>query len=335
MKKLLTTFLLLCSFSNTALASLPYLDNISQPYRQAAETFIFNFTSDAELAAASDMQYSTAAGRETVVVPASKNTPAINLYIYRPQQKSSLQTPVIYYTHGGGYLFRKALDYTNRYQQLAENTGATVITPEYRLSTEAPFPAALEDAYAGLRYVNENSSTLNVDDSRIILMGDSAGGGLAASLALYNKTHDNIHLSGQVLIYPMLDYRTGTKLSPYNSPQTGHIAWNRPTNAFAWKKLRGDQKISKNMLQYFSPAVADNLGDLPPTLIYVGGLDLFVNEDIAYANKLIEAGNDTTLYVVPGLYHAFDIAVPQAQATQEFWQRVYEASRQMLFTTID
>lgn len=330
MKKLLTTFVLLCSVSSTALASIPYLDNVSQPYRQAAETFIFNFTSDAELAAAANMQQSTAAGRETVVVPAGKNTPAINLYIYRPQQKSSLQTPVIYYTHGGGYLFRKALDYTNRYQQLADSTGAAVITPEYRLSTEAPFPAALEDAYTGLRYVNENSDTLNVDGSKIILMGDSAGGGLAASLALYNKSHDNIHLSGQVLIYPMLDYRTGTELSPYNSPQTGHIAWNRPTNAFAWEKLRGQQKITKEMLPYFSPALAEDLSNLPPALIYVGGLDLFVNEDIDYANKLVEAGNATTVYVVPGLYHAFDIAVPDAHESREFWQRVYEASQHML-----
>lgn len=330
MKKLLTTFLLLCSFTSIAAAEIPYLDKVQPAYQQAAETFVFNFTSDAELAAAADMQQSTAAGRETIVIPAANDIPALTMYIYRPQQQAASLQPAIYYTHGGGFLFRKELDFTDRYQQLADNTGAIVVTPRYRLSTEAPFPAALEDAYAGLCYLKQNAAQLKIDDSRIMLMGGSAGGGLAASLALYNRDHANIPLCGQILIYPMLDYRTATDKSPYNSISTGHIGWNRPTNAFAWKKLRGNQEISKNMLQYFSPALANNLSDLPPALIYVGGLDLFVNEDIAYANKLIEAGNDTTLYVVPGLYHAFDIAVPQAQATQEFWQRVYEASRHML-----
>ena len=84
------------------------------------------------------------------------------------------------------------------------------------------------------------------------------------------------------------------------------------------------------MLQYYSPAMADNLNNLPPALIYVGSLDLFVNEDIDYANRLIEAGNATNLYVASGLYHAFENAAPQAKSSKEFWLRVYEASRSML-----
>lgn len=331
MKKLLTSFLLLCTLTGiTAAAEIPCLDKVQQPYRQAAETFLFNYTSDADLAAASAMQQTTAIGRETVVVPATEAAPAINLYIYRPQQAASDAVPVIYYTHGGGFLFRKALDNTERYQQLADKTGAAVITPCYRLSTEAPFPAALEDAYTGLKYIRQKAAQLKLDGSKIMLMGDSAGGGLAASLALYNRSHDAIPLCGQVLIYPMLDCRTGTEQSPYNSPCTGHICWNRPTNVFAWEKLRGGQPISSDMMTYFSPSLAKDLGKLPPALIYVGGLDLFVNEDIDYANRLIEAGNATTLYVEPGLYHAFESAVPEAQSSREFWRRVYEASRSML-----
>lgn len=330
MKKLLIT-LLLCNFTTPATAAeIPYLDKVQPPYRQAAETYLFNFTSDSELAAAAAMQQSTARGRETVIVPASANAPATELYVYRPQKAAAQVLPAVYYTHGGGFLFRKALDYTDRYQNLADNINAVVITPRYRLSTEAPFPAALTDAYNGLRYIKNNAVQLKIDSSRIMLMGDSAGGGLAASLALYNRSHDAIPLCGQVLIYPMLDYRTGTAQSPYNSLYTGHICWNRPTNVFAWAKLRGGQKISSSMLQYFSPAMADDLSNLPPSMIYVGSLDLFVNEDIDYANRLTEAGNAATLYVVPGLYHAFENAVPQAAPSKEFWQRVYEASRSML-----
>lgn len=331
MKKLIISLLLLCNFiSGAAAAEIPYLDKVQPPYRQAAETFLFNFTSDSELAAASFLQQSTADGRETAIVPATADRPATELYIYRPQKASARLLPAIYYTHGGGFLFRKALDYTDRYQSLADNVNAVVITPRYRLSTEAPFPAALNDAYAGLRYITQNAEKLEINSRKIMLMGDSAGGGLAASLALYNRSHDAIPLCGQVLIYPMLDYRTGTAQSPYNNIYAGHICWNRPTNIFAWKKLCGGQKINNSMLQYFSPAMAEDLSNLPPSMIYVGSLDLFVNEDIDYANKLTEAGNSVTLYVVPGLYHAFENAVPQAESSREFWRRVYAASRSML-----
>lgn len=331
MNKILITLLLLCSFTLTAAAAdIPYLDKVQPPYRQAAETFLFNFTSDQELKAASSLQQSTASGRETIIVPATADTPATKLYIYRPKKPAAKLLPAVYYTHGGGFLFRKALDYTERYQNLADNINAIIITPRYRLSTEAPFPAALNDAYNGLRYIRQNADQLKIDSSRIMLMGDSAGGGLAASLALYNRSHDAIPLRGQVLIYPMLDYRTGTSASPYNSIYTGNICWNRPTNVFAWEKLRGGRRINSDMLQYYSPAMADNLNNLPPALIYVGSLDLFVNEDIDYANRLIEAGNATNLYVVSGLYHAFENAAPQAKSSKEFWLRVYEASRSML-----
>lgn len=329
MRKLLILLLLLCNFTITY-ASVPYIDKVHPDYRQVAQTFTFHFTSDNDVAAAADLQVSKAQGRETVFVPAAATTPEIPLYIYRPSKTADKKLPVIYYSHGGGFLFRLALDHTARYQNLADQTGAIIVTPQYRLSTEAPFPAALEDAYAGLRYIYKNASALQIDSSRILLMGDSAGGGLSASLALYNRDNDQIPLRGQVLIYPMLDYRTGTPSSPYQNSYNGYICWDRPTNAFAWNKLKGHQKIPEQQLNYFSPALAEDLSDLPPALIYVGSIDLFVNEDIDYANKLIASGNDTTLHVVPGLYHAFDIVVPDAQPTLDFWQAIYAYSRQAL-----
>ncbi len=332
MKKFLTLLCLFISLTITAQASdNSYLDKVLPDYRQAAANYIFNYTSDAELAKApAFMQQTTAQGRETITAPAVKGGAAVTMYVYRPQNANGKPLPVIYYSHGGGYLFRKALDNTARYQNLADGTGAAVITVDYRLSTEAPFPAALTDAYNGLLYIRQNAQNLGVDGENIILMGDSAGGGLSAALALYNRDNANIPLKGQVLIYPMLDYRTGTEASPYNAKYTGQICWNRPTNVYAWDKLRGGQNISAEMLPYFSPAMAQDLSNLPPALIYVGGLDLFVNEDLAYANKLIECGINTTLYVVPGLYHAFENAVPQAEQSQLFWQRVYNFSAEQL-----
>lgn len=331
MKKLIAICLLALNLCASALAAeIPHLDRVQPEYRDAAESFLFHFTSDEALAAVPAMQQTNAPGRERVVVPADGADPAVTLYIFRPQGADNEPLPVIYYSHGGGFLFRGALDNVARYQNLADNTGAAVITVDYRLSTEAPFPAAVIDAYNGLLYVNENAAALGLDGGKIILMGDSAGGGLSASLALYNRDNANVPLQGQVLIYPMLDYRTGTEQSPYDDEYTGHICWDRPTNVFAWQKLRGGQQFSGAQLGYFSPAMAEDLTELPPALIYVGALDLFANEDIAYANRLVEAGNATTLYVVPGLYHAFEVAVPDAEQSKIFWQRIYEASQQML-----
>lgn len=331
MKKLLVLLLALFNFTVTALAAeIPYLDRVQPEYRAAAENFMFLYTSDADLEAAKAMQQTTAQGRETVTVPAKGGEAAVTMYVFRPQNADSDKLPVIYYSHGGGYLFRKAMDYTARYQSLADNTGAAVITPDYRLSTEAPFPAALNDAYNGLLYIKQNAQSLGLDGDNIVIMGDSAGGGLSASLALYNRDNANIPLKAQVLIYPMLDYRTGSDESPYSDEYTGHICWLRPTNVFAWEKLRGGQDISSKMLPYFSPAMADDLTNLPPALIYVGSLDLFANEDIAYAGKLVEDGNAVTMRVVPGLYHAFENANPNAQATHDFWQTVYSYTKAKL-----
>lgn len=252
------------------------------------------------------------------------------LYIYRPAKSSKAKLPVVYYAHGGGYLFRISLDDRERYQNIANALNAAVITPRYRLSVEAPFPAALEDAYSGLMYVKENADKLGLDAGRIILMGDSAGGNLAASLALYNRDNANIPIKGQVLIYPMLDYRTATESSPYHAQQTGYICWPRSSNKYAWEVLRGRQTLIGKMLGYYSPTFAEDFANLPPAFIYVGGLDLFVNEDIDYAAKLTEANVDTELHVIPGLYHAFEIAAPEARQSKIFWQRVYAFSAEKL-----
>ena len=128
----------------------------------------------------------------------------------------------------------------------------------------------------------------------------------------------------------MLDYRTATENSPYHTQQTGHICWPRSSNKYAWEVLRGGQNLSGKMLGYYSPTFAEDFANLPPAFIYVGGLDLFVNEDIDYAAKLTEANVDTELHVIPGLYHAFEIAAPEAGQSKIFWQRVYAFSAEKL-----
>lgn len=327
MKKLLALLLVLFNLTASALAAdIPYLDRVQPEYRDAAQGYVIDVSSYAQVdkrnnsfvPAPSDIE------RETIYAENIYEHNQIPMYIYRPANAGNKPLPVVYYSHGGGYLFRISLEARDRYQNIADATGAAVVTPKYRLSVEAPFPAALTDTYSGLLYIKQNAKTLGLDGDKIVLMGDSAGGGLSASLALYNRDNANIPLKGQALIYPMLDYRTATDASPYTTKQTGYICWPRTSNVFAWQVLRGGQTIGEDMMPYFSPAMAQDVSSLPPALIYVGGLDLFVNEDIAYAGKLADANVDTELHVIPGLYHAFEIANPNGAASHEFWQCVYD-----------
>lgn len=117
---------------------------------------------------------------------------------------------------------------------------------------EASFPAALEDAYKGLKFVKTSGANYGLNTDKIIIMGDSAGGGLTAALALYNRDHDNLKLNGQILIYPMLDSRTGSKDDIYNAPYTGQVCWDRETNAFAWKNWPVTKRFLKNASILFS-----------------------------------------------------------------------------------
>lgn len=334
MKRLfIKCILLLCIIFKLQATEIKTIDKVDKDYQEAAYSFmIHNYTSDADLEKIAKLEIPeipVESKPETVLVQGKEEKINIPLYIYRPKNSENKKLPVLYYFHGGGFLLRLALNNYQSYQNLADNLNVAVVVPKYRLSTEAPFPAALDDVYNGLIYLKEEGKKLSLDSDKIILMGDSAGGGLSASLALYNRDNANIKILGQILIYPMLDSRTGSEDSLYNAPFTGEIAWNAQTNKFAWEKLRDNKKISTEMLPYFSPSQAQNLKNLPPAFIYVGGLDLFVNEDLEYANRLIQAGITTEFHLVPGLYHVFDLANPEAQQSKELWNKVYKAAAHM------
>ncbi len=313
-------------------AEIPFIEKIDPAYRDGAQTMMYQYTSDEAVRAAQeafDALPPQLPEPETVLAPGAEPGLTVPLYVYRPEKIEQGPLPVVYYSHGGGYLLRRVLGARSGFQAMADRMGAIVITPKYRLSVEEPFPAALLDVYAGLQYVAAHGQELGMDTSRIILMGDSAGGGLSASLALYNRDHDNIPLKGQILIYPMLDYRTGTKDSVYHAPYTGVVCWTRESNAYAWERLRGGQTIDPEWMPYFSPSMAKDLSGLPPVMIYTGDLDLFVNEDLDYANRLIEAGVSTEVHVIPGLYHAFDSANKEAAPTAAFIKETTETAKDM------
>ncbi len=270
----------------------------------------------------------------TIDVGDGKNK--LNLYVFRPAKyKNGEKTPVIYFIHGGGYHFGTTGMDESKIQGVADSVNATVVSADYTLSLDPSYryPIELEEVYAGLLYVYEHADELNVDKDNLVIEGESAGGGLTARLALYNKDKGKVPLKGQVLIYPMLDYRTGGKDDIYNNEFVGEYIWTKENNVFGWGKLIEGQenKLTDDEMIYFSPATAtvEQLKGLPQTFMIVGSLDLFCDEDISYAQKLMQAGIYTELHVEPGVPHAYEYLEGTPQ-TERFYKLRNNATAQML-----
>jgi acetyl esterase/lipase len=228
--------------------------------------------------------------------------------VYRPRELTG-PLPTIVDMHGGGYVAGAAHFGGARNMALANDLGCMIVSVDYRLAPEAPFPAGLDDCYSVLEWVHAEAEALGVDRTRIALTGDSAGGGLAAALALMARDRGEVPLVAQILTYPMLDDRTAsvTKTSPF----VGEYMWTPESNCFGWECYLGAPAGSASS-PYAAPARATDLAGLPPTLIAVGQLDLFVAEDIDYARRLIDAGVPTELHVYSGAFHGFDAVATSA-----------------------
>ena len=250
---------------------------------------------------------------EKLSVDGAQGEGKLNLYVFRPENAEDDEvTPVIYYIHGGGYQFGNTGMFEGGIQDIADASHATVVSVDYTLTKDSSYkyPMELEDAYAGLLYVYEHADELNVDPDNIVIEGESAGGGLTARLALYNRDKGEVPLKGQILIYPMLDYRTGGEEDIYNNEYAGEFVWTKENNRSGWADLFAgqDEEIPEEEMIYFSPATAtvEQLKGLPETFMIVGSLDLFCDEDMDYAQKLMEAGIFTELHVEPGVPHAYE-----------------------------
>ena len=187
--------------------------------------------------------------------------------------------------------------------ELVSKTGVPVASVEYRLAPEHPHPTLVEDCYTGLTWFQTNAKELNVDSTRIAIMGESAGGGLAAAITLMARDRKfTPPLAKQILIYPMLDDRTtvpDTNIQPF-------AIYTYEENHANWKALLGDAAGTDDVSPYAAPARAKDLSNLPPAFIDVGQLDIFLYEDMEYANRLSQAGTDVEFHLRQGCPHGFD-----------------------------
>jgi acetyl esterase/lipase len=232
--------------------------------------------------------------------------------------------PALYYIHGGGMISGSSRDVLGELLDLADPVGAAVVSVEYRLAPETPHPGPVEDCYAGLVWTAEHAGEVGIDEQRLVLIGGSAGGGIAAALALLARDRGGPVLAGQLLIEPMLDDRNDT-------PSVHQMAelpiWNRAANEVGWTALLGDARGGPDVSPYAAPARAEDLSGLPPAFIDVGSADTFRDEDVTYASRIWQAGGVAELHVWPGGFHGFDGIAPQAAlsraavATRVDWLR--------------
>jgi acetyl esterase/lipase len=248
-------------------------------------------------------------------IPGPAGAPDVRIVIAdtAPEQKGK---PVLLHLHGGGYVVGAPMAFVPGVLRYAKPSGCVVVSVDYRLAPETKFPGSLNDNYAALLWVYRNADELGIDPKRIAIAGESAGGGHAAALAIHARDRNEVPVLFQLLIYPMLDDRTGsTRAVP---PSIGQIGWGAGSNRFGWTSLLGVPAGSVKVPYGASPARVENLAGLPPAFIGVGAIDLFVDEDIGYARRLIDAAVPTELLVVPGAYHAFDLMVPEARVSKAF-----------------
>jgi acetyl esterase/lipase len=201
-------------------------------------------------------------------------------------------------------------------QGIATDCHCVVVSVDYRLAPETRYPGSLEDNYAALKWVHAHAAELGIDPNRIAVGGASAGGYHAASLAIQARDRNEVPIVFQLLVYPALDDRTGsTNPAP---PAIGNFMWNASANRLAWSALLGVPAGSSLVPAGAVPARAASVAGLPPAWIGAGSLDLFVEEDMEYARRLVHAGVATELMVVPGAFHGFDLVVPDAEVSRRF-----------------
>ena len=237
----------------------------------------------------------------------------IDLLILRPitNAKPKTKTPGILWIHGGGYVTGMAgMIYMSRAIHLVKKYGAVVVTPEYRLSKEAPYPAALEDCYAALEYLYTHSDELGVNSSQLMVGGESAGGGLTAALCMYARDKGEINIAYQMPLYPMIDNEDTDSSRDNHAP-----VWNTKRNQKAWKAYLRD--IHGEIPPYAAPARQTDYSNLPPAYTFVGDIEPFYCETLTFVENLQKAGVEAKVDVYPGCFHAFDMLLPFLKVSKQ------------------
>ncbi len=299
------------------LAGLPLLDLSDIP--TARVTML-----ERRATAAADAQPSPTVVRQDHLVPGLNGAPDVLVRHYRPTRQSG-PLPCLYWIHGGGHMLGEVGQDDLVMDHVVDTVGCAAVSVDWRRAPEHPFPAPMDDCYAGLAWTYQQAAELGVDPERIAIGGASSGGGSAAGLALLARDLGDIPVCFQLLIYPMLDDRN---ITPASMTLTDPRVWNRAANLAGWQAYVGDAAGTDRVSPYAAPARATDLAGLPPAYLAVGDLDLFIDEDTEYAQRLQQAGVPTELHVYPGGSHAFESYAPGSALARRFVRDRDDALRQ-------
>ncbi len=244
--------------------------------------------------------------RTEVFIPSLDGERQIRLVMFRPQKHKGC-LPVILHIHGGGMVLGSPEMGDGQNVSLADEFDCAVVSVDYRLAPETAAPGNVEDCYAALAWINSDTCTKDFDRNKVVLMGESSGGGLATACALLARDRGIYSINAQFLFAPMLDDRTGSTIHP--PEHYGEMVWSAEANKFGWGALLGFEPGGPKVSPYAAPARAENLDGMPHTFIAVGALDLFLHENMDFTRRLSDAGVPVELHVYPGACHGFEIAI--------------------------
>ncbi len=258
-------------------------------------------------------------------IPGPEGAPEIRVRIYEPAVRTTT-LPGLLWIHGGGFMIGSPEMNDALCQRFVLEANCIVVSVDYRLAPENPFPAPVEDCYAALKWFSENAKELGTDASRIAVAGKSAGGGLTAAIALLARDQKGPSIAFQMPLYPMIDNHHST---PSSYEITDSRVWNRENTIAGWKMYLGSAYNGK-VSPYAAPARATDLSGLPPVYTCIGELDPFRDETIDFVTRLIQAGVPTEFHIYPGCFHAFESVVPEAEISRRAETQYVEALKRAL-----
>ena len=256
-------------------------------------------------------------------VPGPAGAPDVPVRIYTPADATGVLLPGIFYIHGGGMIIGDLDGEHLTAMMLCEAVNAVIVSTGYRKAPEDPHPAQVNDCYAALTWLSQHAGDIDVDARRLAIFGGSAGGNLCIATAMMARDNGGPSLGYMMAPYPMIDDRNATA-SSHEITDVG--IWDRAGNIEAWAWFLG----GKDADGYAAPARSDDLSGLPPAFIDVGELDLFRDEDIDFAARLLRAGVPTEFHLYPGAYHGSEVFAPAAELSQRIWATRIDALKRAL-----